>query len=100
MRLGIYASAYRLRHIEALEGDFGAFRAYTGPERLRKSHAGISKLILRNISHCAITAGSLAQFLADTAPYKNEPLLAESGELRLGANGFLRRRRQPGGDDR
>ncbi|MEK7796751.1 MAG: DNA-binding domain-containing protein [Pseudomonadota bacterium] len=32
-RLDIYADAYRLRLIEALEGDFVALQAYVGPER-------------------------------------------------------------------
>ena len=76
-RLDIYADAYRLRLIEALEGDFVVLRAYVGAERFDD----IARVYIEThpSEHFSLRyyGQRLARFLADTAPYKNEPLLAE-----------------------
>lgn len=77
MRLGIYANAYRLRLIEALEGDFVALRAYTGPERFDEIARAYIETHPSEHFSLRYYGRHMAQFLADTAPYKNEPLLAE-----------------------
>lgn len=76
-RLGIYADAYRLRLIEALEGDFVALKAYVGPERFEE----IARVYIEAhpSEHFSLRyyGRHMARFLTGTAPYKNEPLLAE-----------------------
>ena len=76
-RLDIYADAYRLRLIEALEGDFVALRAYTGAERFDEIARAYIETHPSEHFSLRYYGQRLARFLADTAPYQNEPLLAE-----------------------
>ena len=76
-RLDIYADAYRLRLIEALEGDFVALQAYVGPERFDEIARAYIEAHPSEHFSLRYYGQRLARFLADTAPYRNEPLLAE-----------------------
>lgn len=76
-RLEIYATAYRLRLLEALDGDFVALKAHVGPERFEaicrayiEAHPS-DHFSLRHFGR------HMARFLAQAAPYKAKPLLAE-----------------------
>ena len=80
MRTGGWTSAadvYRLRLTEALEGDFVALQAYVGPGRFDEIARAYIGPILRNIFSLRYYGQRLARFPADTAPYRNEPPLAE-----------------------
>ncbi|OGI38990.1 MAG: hypothetical protein A2V91_05250 [Candidatus Muproteobacteria bacterium RBG_16_64_10] len=76
-RLEIYANAYRLRLLEALDGDFVALRAQVGPERFEK--IGRAYIDARPSDHFSLRyyGRHMAHFLAETEPYRDEPLLAE-----------------------
>jgi len=76
-RLDIYADAYRLRLLEALESDFVALQAYVGPERFDDIARAYIETHPSEHFSLRYYGQRLARFLADTAPYKNEPLLAE-----------------------
>lgn len=76
-RVDIYADAYRLRLIEALEGDFVALQAYVGPERFDEIARAYIETHPSEHFSLRYYGQRLARFLADTPPYKNEPLLAE-----------------------
>lgn len=76
-RLGIYFDAYRLRLIEALETDFIALRALLGCEQFESvcrayidAHPS-DHFSLRHFGR------HMARLLADTAPWREEPYLAE-----------------------
>lgn len=76
-RLDIYAQAYRLRLIEALETDFVALRAYLGNDRFDTvAHAYIAQCPSRHPS-LRYFGAALSGFLRDPSPYAAEPLLAE-----------------------
>lgn len=76
-RLEIYANAYRLRLIEALEDDFVALRAYVGPERFDEiARAYIDAHPSEHFS-LRYFGRHLARLLAESESYRNEPLLAE-----------------------
>lgn len=77
MRLGIYASAYRLRLLEALDGDFVALKAHVGPERFEE--IARAYIEMRPSDHFSLRyyGRHLSCFLAETAPYRDEPLLSE-----------------------
>ncbi len=76
-RLEIYANAYRLRLIEALDGDFVALKAHVGPERFEE--IARAYLDAHPSGHFSLRyfGRHMARFLADTAPYRDDPLLAE-----------------------
>ncbi len=76
-RLGIYASAYRLRLLEALDGDFVALKAHTGPERFEE--IARAYIETRPSDHFSLRyyGRHMSCFLAETAPYRDEPLLSE-----------------------
>ena len=76
-RLGIYADAYRLRLIEALEGDFVALQAYVGPERFDEIARAYIETHPSEHFSLRYYGQYLARFLIGTAPYQNELLLAE-----------------------
>jgi len=76
-RLEIYANAYRLRLIEALEGDFVALKAHVGAERFEDiARAYIDAHPSEHFS-LRYFGRHMARFLAGTAPWRDEPLLAE-----------------------
>jgi hypothetical protein len=76
-RASIYYEAYRLRLAEALETDFDALRAYLGEEKfddLCRDYVGA------HVSdHYSIRffGRHMARFLAETAPWRDEPFLAD-----------------------
>ncbi len=76
-RMKIYANAYRLRLIEALEGDFVALKAHVGPERFE----GIARAYIdaHPSDHFSLRyyGRHMARFLSGADPYRDEPLLAE-----------------------
>ncbi len=76
-RLQVYAEAYRLRLLEALETDFVALRAYLGADEF--SALGDAYIATWPSAHYSIRyfGGHMAEFLAETPPYANTPLLAE-----------------------
>ncbi len=76
-RLDIYADAYRLRLIEALEGDFVALQAYVGPERFDEIARAYIETHPSEHFSLRYYGQHLARFLTGTAPHQNEPLLAE-----------------------
>lgn len=76
-RLEIYANAYRLRLVEALDGDFVALEAHVGPERfedIARAYIDAHPSDHFSLRHFG---RHMARFLASVAPYKDEPLLAE-----------------------
>jgi len=76
-RLEIYAEAYRLRLLEALETDFIALHAFLGPDRFDE----VGRAYIDNYpsDHFSLRyfGRHLSKFLTTTAPYKDNPLLAE-----------------------
>ncbi len=76
-RLEIYADAYRLRLIEALEGDFVTLRAHVGAERFEDIARAYIETHPSEHFSLRYYGRRLARFLADAAPYQNDPLLAE-----------------------
>lgn len=76
-RLEIYANAYRLRLIEALDGDFVALKACAGPARFEE--IARAYIDAHPSDHFSLRhfGRHMARFLAGVAPYKDEPLLAE-----------------------
>lgn len=76
-RLDIYADAYRLRLLEALEGDFVTLRAHAGAERFERIARAYIETHPSEHFSLRYYGRRLARFLADTAPCRHEPLLAE-----------------------
>ena len=76
-RLGIYFEAYRLRLLEVLEGDFTALRAFVGAERF--AEIGRAYIDACPSDHFSVRyfGRRMRRFLANTPPYRDEPLLAE-----------------------
>jgi hypothetical protein len=76
-RLQIYADAYRLRLLEALETDFVALRAVLGDEAFDR--LGRAYIDAYPSQHYSIRyfGRHLSRFLADIAPYRERPVLAE-----------------------
>lgn len=76
-RLRVYADAYRLRLLEALETDFVALRAYLGPDNF--TTLGEAYIAASPSTHYSLRyfGRHLAGFLARTPPYAQAPLLAE-----------------------
>lgn len=76
-RLGVYAEAYRLRLLEALETDFIALRAYLGEEAFRS--LGIAYIAARPSQHYSLRyfSQNMQAFLSGAPPYAGTPLLAE-----------------------
>ncbi len=76
-RMEIYAIAYRLRLIEALEGDFVALKAHIGPERFEE--IARAYIDTHPSDHFSLRhfGRHMANFLAEADPYHDEPLLAE-----------------------
>jgi hypothetical protein len=76
-RLAIYADAYRLRLIEALETDFVALRAQVGDRAFDEiARAYIDRFPSQHYS-LRHFGQHLSQFLAYTRPYRDNLLLAE-----------------------
>jgi len=77
MRLQIYADAYRLRLIEALETDFVALRAALGPEEFDR--LGRAYIDANPSDHYSVRyfGRNLSRFLAQTDPYREQPVLAD-----------------------
>jgi hypothetical protein len=76
-RLGVYVAAYRLRLIEALETDFVALRAVLGPGRFESLCRAYIDAYPSDHYSLRYFGRHLARFLAQTEPWRNEPLLAE-----------------------
>jgi hypothetical protein len=76
-RAAIYYEAYRLRLAEALETDFDALRAWLGEDRfdnLCRDYVGAHVSDHYSIRHYG---RHMARFLAETAPWRDEPFLAD-----------------------
>jgi hypothetical protein len=80
-RLRVYADAYRLRLLEALETDFVALRAYLGSDDF--TALGEAYIAASPSTHYSLRyfGGQLTDFLARTRPYSDAPLLAELAAL-------------------
>lgn len=80
-RLAIYAHAYRLRLLEALETDFPALHTLAGDALFEQ--LGRAYIDAHPSTHFSIRyfARHLSAFLADTAPFRNSPVLAEMAAL-------------------
>lgn len=80
-RLAIYANAYRLRLLEALETDFPALHTLTGDALFEQ--LGRAYIDAHPSTHFSIRyfAKDLSIFLAATAPYRDTPVLAEMAAL-------------------
>ncbi len=76
-RLEIYANAYRLRLIEALDGDFVALKAHVGAERFEEIARAYIDAHPSDYFSLRHFGRHLAHFLVETEPYRNDPLLAE-----------------------
>jgi Putative DNA-binding domain len=76
-RLAVYAEAYRLRLLEALETDFVALLARLGADAFRA--LGLAYIAARPSSHYSLRyfGRHMAEFLAHTPLYADKPLLAE-----------------------
>ncbi|UCH52521.1 MAG: putative DNA-binding domain-containing protein [Pseudomonadota bacterium] len=76
-RLGIYADAYRLRLLEALQTDFVALRAVLGDDEF--DAMGRAYIDAYPSQHYSIRhfGRNLSRFLAETDPYRATPVLAE-----------------------
>lgn len=76
-RLGVYAEAYKLRLLEALETDFVALLAYLGTDEFRAM--GSAYIDAWPSSHYSVRyfGQHLATFLAQTPPYAENTLLTE-----------------------
>jgi hypothetical protein len=76
-RLGVYAQAYRLRLIEALEDDYVALRALLGEEPFAQmANAYIDRHPSRHYS-IRYFGRFLSVFLREREPYSHNPLLAD-----------------------
>lgn len=76
-RLEIYANAYRLRLIEALEGDFVALKAHAGQQRFEDICRAYIDTHPSDHFSLRYFGRHMGRFLAVTDPYQNELLLAE-----------------------
>lgn len=76
-RLRIYADAYRLRLLEALETDFVALRTALGCEEFDRM--GRAYIDANPSDHYSVRyfGRHLARFLAETQPYGEQPVLAD-----------------------
>ena len=76
-RLGVYAEAYVLRLLEALETDFVGLHAYLGDEAFRR--LGEAYIAAQPSQHYSLRYFSrhMAAFLSQAEPYNETPLLAE-----------------------
>jgi hypothetical protein len=76
-RLGIYANAYRLRLIEALDTDYPGLHALAGDEefdRLARAYIETHPSGYRSVRWYG---GGLSEYLRGTAPYSAHPVLAD-----------------------
>jgi len=87
MRLQIYADAYRLRLIEALETDFVALRAALGPEEFDR--LGRAYIDANPSDHYSVRyfGRNLGRFLAQTDPYREQPVLADIARFEWAGRG-------------
>lgn len=76
-RLAVYAEAYKLRLLEALETDFVALLAHLGADEFRK--LAFAYIDARPSSHYSVRyfGRYMAEFLAQASPYAKNPLPAE-----------------------
>jgi hypothetical protein len=76
-RLAVYAEAYKLRLLEALETDFVALLAHVGADEFRK--LAFAYIDARPSSHYSMRyfGRHMAEFLAQAPSYAKSPLLAE-----------------------
>ncbi len=77
LRLGVYVAAYRLRLIEALETDFPALRAVLGLDRFEPLCRTYIDAHPSDHYSLRYFGRHLARFVAQTAPWSDEPHLAE-----------------------
>jgi hypothetical protein len=77
LRLDIYAAAYRLRLLEALEADFPALYALIAKEEFSKLGEGYIQAYPSHSFSLRHFGGHLRAFLASTPPYCHKPWLAE-----------------------
>ncbi len=77
VRLEIYADAYRLRLLEALETDFVALRAYVAQDAFEE--IGLRYIDAHPSDHFSLRyfGRHMSRFLASTAPYCGNTLLSE-----------------------
>jgi hypothetical protein len=81
VRLAIYADAYRLRLLEALEIDFPTPRAHVGPEAFRSVAADYIEACPPRHFSIRYCGERLAAFLRQDAAYSHRPHLAEMAEF-------------------
>ena len=76
-RLGVYAEAYKLRLLEALETDFVALHAHLGADEFRA--LGLAYIEARPSRHYSLRyfGQHMAAFLSEALPHAKTPLLAE-----------------------
>ena len=76
-RLEIYAIAYRLRLLETLETDFVALNAFLGKDKFEE--IGRAYIDAHTSDHFSLRyfGRHMSRFLAETPPYRDDPLLAE-----------------------
>jgi hypothetical protein len=77
LRLGIYADAYRLRLLEALDTDFPGLHSLAGDDEFDR--LGRAYIDARPSGHFSLRwyGHRLAEFLRATAPWCDHPVLAE-----------------------
>jgi hypothetical protein len=80
-RLAIYADAYRLRLLEALDGDFPTLRMWLGPEGFRSAAAAYIDACAPRHFSIRYYGERLAGFLEEDAGYRERPFLAEMAEF-------------------
>lgn len=83
-RLEIYATAYRLRLIEALEGDFIALRAQVGNEAFEAIARAYIDAHPSDHFSLRYFGRHLSRFLAETPPYCDDHLLSEIAAFEWG----------------
>jgi hypothetical protein len=76
-RAAIYYEAYRLRLAEALETDFDALRAWLGEERFDDVCRDYVGAHVSDHYSIRFYGRDMARFLAETAPWRDEPFLAD-----------------------
>ncbi len=76
-RLRIYADAYRLRLLEALETDFVALRAALGCEEFDRMGRAYIEAYPSDHYSVRYFGRHLSRFLAETDPYREQPVLAD-----------------------
>ncbi len=80
-RLGIYGDAYWLRLMEALEFNYPGVHTLLGDEMFLKAGRTYIDVWPSHFRSIRWFGDHLAEFLRTTAPYQNEPMLAEMAQF-------------------